>query len=68
VGEPLPEEAVEALRLLPEALNNRLGGRLAELLTRAEVRALKDRVSQLLADPVFPMPSSDWRAIPWPAF
>jgi uncharacterized repeat protein (TIGR03843 family) len=68
VGEPLPEEAVEALRLLPDALDNRLGRRLAELLTRAEVRALKDRISQLLADPVFPMPNSEWRAIPWPAF
>jgi uncharacterized repeat protein (TIGR03843 family) len=68
VGEPLPAEAVEALRLLPGALDGRLGRRLAEHLTRAEVRALKDRLHRLLADPVFPMPNSDWRAIPWPAF
>jgi hypothetical protein len=29
---------------------------------------LKDRIDQLLADPVFPMPEANSRAIPWPAF
>jgi uncharacterized repeat protein (TIGR03843 family) len=68
VGEELPGEAVESLRTLRAAMECGLGERLTEHLTRAEVRALGDRVDRLLADPVFPMPSSDWRAIPWPAF
>jgi uncharacterized repeat protein (TIGR03843 family) len=68
VGERLPEEAVEAFRLIRAALDNRLGDALTEHLTRLEIRALEDRLECLLADPVFPTPSSDWRAIPWPAF
>jgi uncharacterized repeat protein (TIGR03843 family) len=67
-GEPLPEQAVEAFGLTRAALRNRLGQDLAEHLTRAEIRALERRVADLLADPVFPAPSSNWRAIPWPAF
>jgi uncharacterized repeat protein (TIGR03843 family) len=68
VGETLPAEAVESFRVLRAALGDGLGERLAEHLTRRELRALEDRIDRLLADPVFPMPSSDWRAIPWPAF
>jgi uncharacterized repeat protein (TIGR03843 family) len=68
VGEPLPDEAVEAFRQLRSAIDGRLGQELTDHLTRAEIRALKRRVNDLLAHPVFPSPSSDWRAIPWPAF
>jgi uncharacterized repeat protein (TIGR03843 family) len=68
VGEAMPAEAVEAFRKLRAAIDDGLGRRLTEHLTRAELRALQDRIDDLLADPVFPMPSSDWRAIPWPAF
>jgi uncharacterized repeat protein (TIGR03843 family) len=68
VGEPLPDEAVEAFHVLRAALDDGLGERLTAHLTRVEVRALNDRIDQVLADPVFPMPSADWRAIPWPAF
>ncbi|HET9141649.1 SCO1664 family protein [Actinophytocola sp.] len=68
VGERLPDEAVEALRTLRTAVRGPLGSALAEHLTRAELRALQRRLTDLLADPVFPTPSADWRAIPWPAF
>ena len=68
VGEAMPEEALESLRLLRAALDGRLAGQLREHLTKAEVRAFGERVNALLADAVFPVPSSDWRAIPWPAF
>jgi uncharacterized repeat protein (TIGR03843 family) len=68
VGEPMPDEAVEAFRLVQTGLRTRLGERLAQHLTRVEIRALEQRVDALLEEPVFPTPSSDWRAIPWPAF
>jgi uncharacterized repeat protein (TIGR03843 family) len=68
VGEPLGEEAIEALAAVRAALDSRLGQELTEHLTRAELRALRRRLDALLAEPVFPTPSSDWRAIPWPAF
>ncbi|MFE9750022.1 SCO1664 family protein [Saccharothrix saharensis] len=68
LGEELPEEAVEALRRLRSGLDGGLSDRLHEHLTRAEVRALTERVEKLLAAGVYPEPSNDWPAIPWPAF
>jgi uncharacterized repeat protein (TIGR03843 family) len=68
VGEPLPEEAVESFRLLRSALDGPLAVSLAEHVTRHEILALGERVDRMLADPVFPTPNSEWRAIPWPAF
>ncbi len=68
LGEPLPEEAVDALRRVRSCLEGELGEALHEHLTRAEVRALAERVDKLLAAGVYPEPSGDWPAIPWPAF
>ncbi|MEU5695312.1 SCO1664 family protein [Actinosynnema sp. NPDC020468] len=68
LGEPLGEEAVEALLRVRSGLAGALGEELHEHLTRAEVRALAERVDKLLAVPVFPEPSQDWPSIPWPAF
>ncbi|MCP2257557.1 hypothetical protein LX15_001242 [Streptoalloteichus tenebrarius] len=68
LGEPLPEEAVAVLRRLREDVDGALGEQLAEHLTRKEVQAVADRVDRLLAGGVFPAPSSEWPAIPWPAF
>ncbi|MBP2336342.1 putative repeat protein (TIGR03843 family) [Saccharothrix coeruleofusca] len=72
LGEPLPAPAVEALRRLRAELGGDLDGplgrRLHEHLTRAEVRALAERTDKLLAAGVYPEPSADWPAIPWPAF
>ncbi|HEU5473827.1 MAG TPA: SCO1664 family protein [Actinophytocola sp.] len=68
VGEAMPDEAMEAFRTLRSCLAGGLSGQLAEHLTRAEVRAVGRRLDALLRDPVFPAPSEDWRAIPWPAF
>ncbi|SDJ18419.1 conserved hypothetical protein [Lentzea albidocapillata subsp. violacea] len=66
--EPLPDHVVEALRRLRSELDATLGESLHEHLTRAEVRAVGERVDKLLAAGVFPEPSGDWPAIPWPAF
>lgn len=68
LGEPLPERTVAALRRLRERLDGELGEQLAEHLTRTELRAVAERTDLLLAEGVYPEPTSHWRAIPWPAF
>ncbi|MEV6669715.1 SCO1664 family protein [Streptomyces sp. NPDC051162] len=67
-GEPLPEEAIEALRRLSADLadGSRLAGRLAELITSAEIDALRERVADLLRTGRHREPSGQWPAIPWP--
>ncbi|WJV49810.1 SCO1664 family protein [Streptomyces flavofungini] len=67
-GEKLPEGAVDALGSLRDGLvaGAPLAGRLAELLTAAEVDAVRERVDALLAAGRHPSPSGQWPAIPWP--
>jgi uncharacterized repeat protein (TIGR03843 family) len=65
-GEPLTDEAHEALEKLTTALADSLGDRLAGLLTSAEVTALRDRVAALLHTGRHPEPGGGWPAIPWP--
>ncbi len=67
VGEPLPEDVVDMLETLRAGLDDLSKG-LAEHVTKAEVKALRARLSALLSAREFPTPGSDWRAIPWPAF
>jgi uncharacterized repeat protein (TIGR03843 family) len=67
-GEELPPEAVEVLDRLDGELacGTPLATRLAELLTAAEVDALRGRVKALRATGRHPEPSGRWPAIPWP--
>jgi uncharacterized repeat protein (TIGR03843 family) len=67
-GEPLPPEATEALTALATALEDGspLVTRLAELLTAAEIEALRGRVARLRKSGRHPEPSGEWPAIPWP--
>ncbi|MFI9240179.1 SCO1664 family protein [Streptomyces sp. NPDC053079] len=67
-GEPLPEEALAALRRLSADLaeGRPLAGRLAELITPAEIEALRGRVAELLRTGRHREPSGQWPAIPWP--
>ncbi|WP_370418561.1 SCO1664 family protein [Streptomyces sp. QH1-20] len=67
-GEPLPEEALEALRRLSADLAEErpLAARLAELITPAEIEALRARVADLLRTGRHREPSGQWPAIPWP--
>jgi hypothetical protein len=67
-GEPLPEEAVDALSELRALLEGPLDDTLSALLTRREVVAVRRRVDRLLARRTYPEPSGDWPAIPWPPF
>ncbi|MEE1752537.1 SCO1664 family protein [Streptomyces sp. SP18CS02] len=67
-GEPLPAEALDVLARLESALaaDAPLATRLAELLTPAEVSALRERVAALRKASRHPEPSGQWPAIPWP--
>ncbi|MFI9722477.1 SCO1664 family protein [Streptomyces sp. NPDC052396] len=67
-GERLPEEALDALRRLSAELaeGRPLAARLAELITPAEIDALRARVAELLRTGVHRKPSGQWPAIPWP--
>ncbi|MEV5507282.1 SCO1664 family protein [Streptomyces orinoci] len=67
-GEPLPSEALDALRRLSADLaeGRPLAARLAELITPAEIDALRARVGELLRTGVHRKPSGQWPAIPWP--
>jgi uncharacterized repeat protein (TIGR03843 family) len=68
-GTGLPLGSLEALRRLADGL---AGGRgwlaagLREHLTAGEVSATGARVARLLKQRVYPFPSEDWPAIPWP--
>ncbi|MDI9579588.1 MAG: SCO1664 family protein, partial [Thermobispora sp.] len=64
-GKPLSREAITVLeRLEAEIDHGRLGRRLHELLSPAEVEATLHRVRRLLHSKVHPHPSDDWPAIP----
>ncbi|MBM9622543.1 SCO1664 family protein [Streptomyces zhihengii] len=67
-GEPLTGEATEALTAVTGALAEGapLATRLAQLLTAAEITALRGRVGALLRSGTHPEPSGEWPAIPWP--
>ncbi len=66
LGEPLDDE--ERAAVVGVLDNSALRGRLAELISVDEVGAFVARAEKLLAEGVFPAPSGQWPAIPWPAF
>lgn len=39
-----------------------------ELITVAEIQAMQSRIMRLINEGVFPEPSEDWPAVPWPPF
>ncbi|MDQ1703355.1 MAG: hypothetical protein QOF57_2607 [Frankiaceae bacterium] len=65
-GRPLPEDLCPDVVRLRAQLDGRLGEALRPLLTRAEVRATRRRIDELLAAGVFPQPNGNWPAVPWP--
>ncbi|HEY2044146.1 MAG TPA: SCO1664 family protein [Jatrophihabitans sp.] len=67
-GDPIPDDAIECLTGLSEQLSDDLGERLADLLTNAEVRATRRRVTRLLRTGRFPLPPTDWPAVPYPPY
>lgn len=57
---------LEEIELLNKVKKLDLYSSFADLLTTAEISALDQRVSDLLATGSFPFPSDQWPAIPWP--
>ena len=66
--EPIPDDLVTCVRRLDAALEGDLGRRIRAELGRAELRALRYRVQDLLDDPVHPAPPTDRPPIPWPPY
>ncbi len=67
-GDPLSDDAVDALSEFRARMEGELDGVLCALLTRREVAAVRRRVDRLLTGRRYPEPSGDWPAIPWPPF
>jgi hypothetical protein len=67
-GTPIPDDALETLTSLRTAIAGALGDKLRELITPREVAATRRRIERLLRFGVYPQPSDDWPAIPWPPF
>ncbi|MGA5261657.1 SCO1664 family protein [Streptomyces sp. OS603R] len=67
-GEPLPEEALDVLKRLRDALapSGLLTAALTPLITPAEIDATRARVDALLASGTHPEPGTGWPPIPWP--
>lgn len=66
-GQPLSQADLARVRAVLDALDHGLAGELRELLTGAEVRALRARAEHLLRTGTHPLPQPGWPAIPWPA-
>lgn len=66
--EAIPDELIDGVERLGDALDGQLGRRIRAELGRAELRALRFRVQALLDDPVHPNPPSDRPPIPWPPY
>ena len=57
---PLTDEELAKLRNFQVDLSG--------LLTESEISALHNRIATLLQEGKFPLPPTDWPAIPWPPF
>jgi len=65
---PLTDAEVTVLETLQAKLASEAGLQIQDLITDDELHALKFRISRLLSERVFPSPSPDWPAVPWPPF
>lgn len=66
-GTPIPDHLVEAIRRFIVDLDSGTGN-LQSWLTDLERQALRERAIALVSSQVFPQPSSEWPAVPWPVF
>jgi uncharacterized repeat protein (TIGR03843 family) len=67
-GAEIPAPLIEALEKLRSSTTPDLVGRVADLLTGKEAEAFRQRVEELAARPVHPLPPEDRPALPWPVF
>ncbi|SDP90289.1 conserved hypothetical protein [Actinopolyspora xinjiangensis] len=68
LGRGLDTVEVRSLERLRGELDGELADRLGEHITTKEIQALRERIERLLESGVFPAPSGEWPAIPWPPF
>ena len=67
-GAEVPAPLIEALERLRGSVAPPLVARVADLLTREEAEAFRQRIEDLAAHPVHPPPPEDRPALPWPVF
>ena len=67
-GSDLSKEELNSLESLNEILQSDESALLQSLITPFEVVALQSRIQELIKMRCFPLPSTEWPAIPWPAF
>lgn len=67
-GRRLGDDELAVIESIHDRLDGDLGAGLRELISRAEVRATRARVEELLRTKRFPLPDPDRPAIPWPPF
>ncbi len=65
---PLTSEEIQTLEMLLVGIRTNLASTLSELITSEEISALEMRIERLIQTRVFPAPSQEWPAVPWPAF
>lgn len=67
-SEPLTASEIASLTALSLSLEGEFGAHISSLITNDEVSALKFRICRLINQGIFPSPSPDWPAVPWPPF
>jgi uncharacterized repeat protein (TIGR03843 family) len=67
-GSDLSRDEVNSLEELQDIISTADGAILQSLITPVELLALQSRIQELIKMQCFPLPSTDWPAIPWPAF
>ncbi|MDM7991521.1 SCO1664 family protein [Arthrobacter sp. zg-Y877] len=68
IGDSLSAEELEGVDRVLLGLEGELGSQLAKLLTAEEIASLAARCARLRSAGVFPAPSGDMPAVPWPLF
>ena len=64
----LLDSEIQTLQILETELSSQTGELIQQLIPQEEFDALKVRVHRLREAKVFPSPSPDWPAVPWPPF
>lgn len=65
IGSPLDESLIHDLKRITPLIAN---SELAQLLSAPEIESLQERATSLVSTGIFPEPSDQWPAVPWPIF
>lgn len=65
-GDDFSQQERESLQSLRDLLDGQGRSDLSTLLSQDEITALQKRLDNLLESGIFPFPSQEWPAIPWP--